>query len=107
MADRIKRKLILSEKQLEDGEVRYELMEARGIDYSRKVRLCQHVLETGNSFLELSVGSEETLLVKPLQLKKEGNDLLLSADTIPEGKSVQVLLRKVRYMRKVRTSLMG
>ena len=107
LADRIKRKLILSEKQLEDGEVRYELMEARGIDYSRKVRLCQHVLETGNSFLELSVGSEETLLVKPLQLKKEGNDLLLSADTIPEGKSVQVLLRKVRYMRKVRTSLMG
>lgn len=106
LADRVHRKLILSEDQLEAGGMRYELMEARGIDYTRKVRLCQHVLETGGSFLELSLGSEGTVLVKPLQLKKVGNDMLLEGAEIPEGAHIQVSVRKVRYMRKVRTSLM-
>ncbi|MBR4159140.1 MAG: hypothetical protein IKT97_03680 [Spirochaetia bacterium] len=107
LADRVNRKLILSEEQLDSGGVRYELMEARGIDYNRKVRLCQHVLETGGAFLELTLGSEEPLLIKPLQLKKAGKDMLVIGDKIPEGAPVQVSLRKVRYMRKVRTSLMG
>ena len=107
LADRVKRKLILSEHQLEGGGVRYELMEARGIDYNRKVRLCQHVMEAGGAFLELSLGAEKTMLIKPVQLKKAGNDMLMIGDEIPEGRPVQVPLRKVHYMRKVRTSLMG
>ena len=107
LADRVHRKLILSEKQLEGSGVRYELMEARGIDYNRKVRLCQHVMEVGGAFLELSLGSEEVLLIKPVQLKKSGNDMLVTGDEIPDGTPVQVPLRKVHYMRKVRTSLMG
>lgn len=107
LADRVRRKLILSEEQLDGSSVRYELMEARGIDYNRKVRLCQHVMEVGGAFLELSLGSEETILMKPVQLKKSGNDMLMIGDEIPDGTPVQVPLRKVRYMRKVRTSLMG
>ena len=107
LADRVNRKLILSEKQLDGGNVRYELMEARGIDYNRKVRLCQHVMETGGAFLELTLGNNETILMKPVQLKKSGNDMIVTGDEIPDGSPVQVQLRKVRYMRKVRTSLMG
>ncbi len=107
LSDRVHRKLILSEQQLAGSGVRYELMEARGIDYNRKVRLCQHVMETGGAFLELTLGAEETLLIKPIQLKKSGNDMLVIGDEIPDGAPVQVPLRKVHYMRKVRTSLMG
>ena len=107
LSDRVHRKLILSEQQLAGSGVRYELMEARGIDYNRKVRLCQHVMETGGAFLELTLGAEETLLIKPIQLKKSGNDMLVVGDEIPDGAPVQVPLRKVHYMRKVRTSLMG
>ncbi|MBR5672149.1 MAG: hypothetical protein IKX02_01755, partial [Spirochaetales bacterium] len=107
LADRVHRKLILSEEQLEGSGVRYELMEARGIDYNRKVRLCQHVMEVGGAFLELSLGAEEILLIKPVQLKKSGNDMLVIGDEIPDGAPVQIPLRKVHYMRKVRTSLMG
>ena len=107
LADRIHRKLILSEKQLEGGSVRYELMEAWGIDYNRKVRLCQHVIDVGGAFLELSLGSDQTLLIKPVQLKKAGRDMLVIGDQIPEGTPIEVPLRKVHYMRKVRTSLMG
>ena len=107
LSDRLHRKLILSEKQLKDGSTRYELVEARGIDYTGKVRLCQHVLEAGNSFLELSMGAEGTVLMKPLQMKKAGNDLLVIGEEIPDGSPVQVHLRKVRLVRKVRTSLMG
>ncbi len=107
LADRIHRKLILSENQLEGGGIRYELMEARGIDYNRKVRLCQHVMEVGGAFLELTLGSEGTVLMNPRQLKKSGNDMLLTGDEIPGGGTVRVPLRQVRYMRKLRTSLMG
>ena len=107
LSDRVHRKLILSEQQLEGSGVRYELMEARGIDYNRKVRLCQHVMEVGGAFLEITLGAEKTLLIKPVQLKKSGNDMLVIGDGIPDGAPVQVPLRKVHYMRKVRTSLMG
>ncbi len=107
LADRIRRKLILSEKQLVEGGVRYELAEARGIDYTRKVRLCQYAIDEGGSFLELDLGAEDTLLMKPLGMKKDGNDLLLMGEEIPDGSAVQVPLRKVRLVRKVRTSLMG
>ena len=107
LADRLHRKLILSEKQLKDSSTRYEFVEARGIDYTGKVRLCQHVLEAGGSFLELSMGSEDTILMKPVQMKKTGNDFLITGDEIPDGSPVQVYLRKVRLVRKVRTSLMG
>ncbi len=107
LADRVYRKLILTDKQLDGGNVRYELMEARGLDYNRKVRLCQHVMEAGGAFLELTFGNNETLLMKPVQLKKSGNDMLLTGDEIPDGSPVHVQLRKIRYMRKVRTSLMG
>lgn len=106
LSDRFKRKLILSEKQLE-GSIRYEFAEAKGIDYTGKVRLCQHVIEAGSSFLELSMGSEGTLLMKPVQMKKVENDMLVMGDEIPGGTPVQVPLRKVRLVRKVRTSLMG
>ncbi len=107
LTDRVRRKLILSEEQLDEGGIRFEPVEAKGIDYTRKVRLCQNVLETGGSFLELSVGSGEILLVKPVQLKKTGNDILVIGEEIPEGNRVQVPLRKVSLVRKVRTSLMG
>ena len=107
LTDRIRRKLILSDKQLVEGGIRYELAEARGIDYTRKVRLCQYVIDEGGSFLELSMGTEGTLLMKPTSMKKEGNDLLLMGEEIPDGSPVQVPLRKVRLVRKVRTSLMG
>ena len=107
LADRIRRKLILSDKQLVEGSIRYELAEAKGIDYTRKVRLCQYAIDEGGSFLELSTGADNTLLMKPTGMKKEGNDLLLMGEEIPDGSPVQVPLRKVRLVRKVRTSLMG
>jgi len=107
LADRVRRKLILSEEQLEEKGIRFEPVEARGIDYTRKVRLCQHVLEVGGSFLELELGNEESLLINPVQMKKAGNDILVIGDEIPEGTRVQIPLRKVRLVRKVRTSLMG
>ena len=106
LSDRFRRKLILSEKQL-DGNIRYEFAEAKGIDYTGKVRLCQHVIEAGSSFLELSMGSEGTMLIKPVQMKKVENDLLIMGEEIPDGAQIQIPLRKVRLMRKVRTSLMG
>ena len=107
LSDRIGRKLILSEKQLEEKGIRNDLSEARGIDYTRKVRLCQNVIEVGGSFLELSMGPEGTVLMKPTQMKKDGNDLMVIGEEIPDGSPVQVSLRKVRLVRKVRTSLMG
>ena len=107
LADRIRRKLILSDKQLVEGGIRYELAEAKGIDYTRKVRLCQYAIDEGGSFLELSTGADNTLLMKPTGMKKEGNDLLLMGEEIPDGSPVQVPLRKLRLVRKLRTSLMG
>ena len=107
LADRVRRKLILSENQLVPAAIRYEMTEARGLDYIGKIHLCQHVIEHGKSFLELSTGDGKSILVKPEQLKKSCTDTLLIGVEIPDGKTVQIALRRVRLVRKVRMSLMG
>jgi len=107
LADRVKRKLIFSEDQIVNSTVRYEMTEAKGLDYAGKIHLCQYVIEHGNSFLELSICKGKRIIMKPELLKKSDADILLVGEEIPDGRHLQVELRRVWLVRKVCMSLMG
>ncbi len=106
---RIAKKLILFPNQLEQSQPRAEKNEAKGLDYVGKVRLVEQALKSGSDLLEIlertSNGATRRLLVRPTDLKKSGNDLVLQAHTLPENEQVQIRVRKIGLVRKLKSSL--
>lgn len=106
---RIAKKLILFPNQLEQSQPRAEKNEAKGLDYVGKVRLVEQALKSGSDLLEIlertSNGTTRRLLVRPSDLKKSGNDLVLQAHTLPENEQVQIRVRKIGLVRKLKSSL--
>ena len=106
---RIAKKLILFPNQLEQSQPRAEKNEAKGLDYVGKVRLVEQALKSGSDLLEIlertSNGATRRLLVRPSDLKKSGNDLVLQAHTLPENELVQIRVRKIGLVRKLKSSL--
>lgn len=71
LEDRIKRKIVVNPEQLRASSVRFEYLEATGMDYTGKI----HVVETAissNCMIEVELESEENVLVGlPLELNKK------------------------------------
>lgn len=106
---RIEKKLILFPGQLLPGLGDQEKHEAKGLDYTGKVRLIERSLSEGNALLEVVErsrgGAPRRLLVKPEELKKNGTDLLLQGKALPEETAVTVMVRRISLIRKLKSSL--
>ncbi|HUX22410.1 MAG TPA: hypothetical protein VMW69_14295, partial [Spirochaetia bacterium] len=106
---RITKKLILFRKQLEQTQLKFEKNEAKGLDYVGKVRLVEQALKSGSELLEVlertPKGSTRRLLVRPIEVRKSGNELVLHAQTLPENESVEIKIRKIGLVRKLKSSL--
>lgn len=109
LLDRVKRKLILSEEQLNAGAAKYEKNEVRGIDYTGKLRLCEQVIKAGNYFLKISENpwrpESSGSLIKPERLIKIEEEIFIEGIEIPEGNRIRISLRKAFLIKKIRTSL--
>jgi hypothetical protein len=106
---RITKKLILFPEQLARSHSMTEKNEAKGVDYGGKVRLVEQALKSGSDLLEIiertPKGSTHRLLVRPTDVRKSGSDLILHARTLPEDKAVQIKIRKIGLVRKLKSSL--
>ncbi|MEW5815184.1 MAG: hypothetical protein AB1798_07270 [Spirochaetota bacterium] len=106
---RIKKKLILFPDQIQKGLKPQEKTEAKGLDYLGKVRLIEQALQTKTDLLEIIErapdGSPSRLLLKPVELKKSGSDLLLTGKILPEETWVNIQVRKIGLLRKLKSSL--
>lgn len=105
---RINRKLIFHPSQINKGIVRPELNEARGMNYHGKVRLVEAALQNSSDRLELSYfsgGDSISLLVKPLELKKDKNDRILEGRILPDDEPIAIRVSKISRIRKIRSSL--
>jgi len=109
LSARIKKKLILFPEQIAQVPPRPEKSEAKGLDYLGKVRLIEQALKAGSELLEViersPAGSTRRLLVKPTELRRTGDDLLLLGEELPRGEPVQVKVRKIVLVRKLKSSL--
>ncbi|MCX7655127.1 MAG: helicase-associated domain-containing protein [Treponemataceae bacterium] len=108
LQSRIERRIILSESQLIPQSVRYERLEARGLDYVGKVRLVEQAL-AHHSLLEVLCrgphGEPLKYVGEPKALEKRAAELYLVLKNHPEGQEKAIPLGKISYIRRIRTSL--
>lgn len=109
LAARINKKLILFSDQLGRSQPKIEKSEAKGVDYIGKVRLVEQALKSGTDLLEIlertANGNSRRLLVRPVEVRKGGSDLILRAVTLPENETVHIVVRKIGLVRKLKSSL--
>lgn len=108
---RIQRRLIVDQEQIGWIETITEGLEARGLDYSAKVRVIETALRDTGSILEItrSVAGERKLsLLEPTELKRDGQSMmLLGREAERPEQLVRIDVSKISRVRRLRGSLTG
>lgn len=111
LAARINRKLVLNESQLKEAVVRYEKLEARGLDYVGKAMIAKQAISL-QSLVELTGPGKggERIFGIPKAMEKDGgeNILVLSILADSGGKSGELLripLGKISLLRRIKKSI--
>ncbi|WP_455381554.1 helicase-associated domain-containing protein [Salinispira pacifica] len=116
IAERIKRKLIVHPSQISPHITRGERIEAKGLDYTGKVRLIEQVLQdlrVGGRGESLEIvrrtprGAPSRAIVRPVELEKSGTQLILVGLTIPDEREVRIPVSKMVLVRKLKGTLFG
>jgi hypothetical protein len=110
LSARINRRLILSDSQLVGAAVRYEKLEAKGLDYVGKVRVAEQAISTG-SLVELfwrgPKGEPNRVLGSPKSLEKADGELMLIIEPVPQGDALTVAIGKISLLRRIKRSIFG
>ena len=112
LAARIDRRLVLCESQLKDALVRYEKLEARGLDYAGKALIAKQAI-TMQVPVEVTwpgrQGQEHVFGIPKALEKKEGESILViepgdQENCAPEN-MVRISLGKISMLRRVKKSI--
>jgi hypothetical protein len=125
LAARIERRLIVSESQLAEASIRYEKLEARGLDYVGKAAIAKQAIAS-KSLLEVlwphPGGGTNKALGVPEALEKQGGESVLilkplapedrsAGDSPPEEtgrtESIRLPLGKISLLRRIKQSIFG
>jgi hypothetical protein len=103
---RINRRLVLCESQLKDAVVRYEKLEARGLDYAGKIMIAKQAIAR-QSPVEASWPvrqKQESVIGIPKALEKADNESVLVMES-PEGSTIRIPLGKISLLRRIKKSI--
>ena len=109
---RIERRLVFDEKQLDKNSVRYEKLEARGLDFAGKTSIAKYAVENA-SIVEVFWSSPDGESLKCTgiaeALDKKGNDSILHIRTESDDDSqlFMVPLKKISLLRRIKQSIFG
>lgn len=111
LAERISRRLILTEDQLARAETGGDSLEAGALDYMGKVRVVERVLRSSGAILEILFrrpdGEPERFRVRPLELEKKEKGLQLRAADTKDG-NVRILpISAMSHVKRIKTTLFG
>jgi hypothetical protein len=111
LADRIERRLVLTERQIAQSDPHPERLEAGGLDYLGKVRVVERALRASGDRLEVLYrlpGAEPVrALLRPVRLDKNEKGLILEAEDLGTGSPARVPLGAVSTVKRLRASLFG
>ncbi|MDR2630972.1 MAG: hypothetical protein LBC60_08630 [Spirochaetaceae bacterium] len=110
LSARIERRLILSESQLAGVSLRFEKLEARGLDYVGKNTVAREALASKSLLEILWPGSGEEpnrVMGIPLALEKRGGETLLVLKPMPQGEEIRLPLGKISLLRRIKHSIFG
>jgi hypothetical protein len=103
---RINRRLVLSESQLKDAVVRYEKLEARGLDYAGKIMIAKQAIARRTP-VEASWTvrqKQENVIGIPKALEKADDESVLVMES-PEGNTIRIPLGKISLLRRIKKSI--
>jgi hypothetical protein len=110
LLNRIERRLVVSESQLQDISIRYEKLEARSLDYAGKAAIAKQAIAQG-SLLEAvwpSGGTHSTVLGTPENLEKKGSEtILILRPRSGRAEPVKIPLGKISVLRRIKQSIFG
>ncbi|MDR1319078.1 MAG: hypothetical protein LBJ90_05590 [Treponema sp.] len=112
LAARIERRLVLVETQLKNASIRYEKLEARGLDYVGKALIAKQAIAM-KSPLEVIWAqpgkSADRFFGIPLTLEKEGGESILVINPFGAGgsteKDMRIPLGKISFLRRIKKSI--
>jgi hypothetical protein len=111
LAARINRRLVLCESQLKDAVVRYEKLEARGLDYTGKIMIAKQAIAK-QAPVEVSWPGrqkQESVIGIPKALEKTDSENVLvmeSENTIRiPGDTIRIPLGKISLLRRIKKSI--
>ncbi|MDR3167896.1 MAG: hypothetical protein LBT93_08130 [Treponema sp.] len=127
LAARIERRLVVTESQLAGASIRYEKMEARGLDYVGKAAIAKQAIAS-KSLLEVlwphpDGGTNKALGIPEALEKQGGESVLILKPLSPEGsspgnhppepeereriESIRLPLGKISLLRRIKQSIFG
>ena len=111
LAARIDRRLVLSESQLKDAVIRYEKLEAGGLDYVGKALIARQAIALQSPVELVKPGKNGGRIFGiPKALEKEGGENILVISPLPEagnqsGAVVRIPLGKIGLLRRIKKSI--
>jgi hypothetical protein len=114
LSARIKRRLVLAESQLASASLRYEKLEARGLDYVGKTTIAKQAVASKLLIEIFRTGprGEERILGVPEALEKNGSETLLvirpaALEDRQEPEVLRIPIGKISLLRRIKPSIFG
>jgi len=107
LAARIDRRLILCESQIQDATLRYEKLEARGMDYAGKALIAKQAISL-QSLVEVTWTvnkKQERIVGIPKTLEKTGSEAILVIREMDDEELVRIPLGKISLLRRIKRSI--
>jgi hypothetical protein len=105
---RIDRRLVLCESQLKDASVRYEKLEARGLDYAGKALIAKQAIALRSPVEIVRAGkNRERVSGIPLALDREAGESILVISPLDKdgGDPIRIPLGKIGLLRRIKKSI--
>jgi hypothetical protein len=107
LSARIDRRLVLCESQLKDAVVRYEKLEARGLDYVGKAMIAKQAisLQSPVEVTWTAKQKQERAFGIPKALEKSGSESILVIEPLDGGNTIRLSLGKISLLRRIKKSI--
>lgn len=105
LADRIERKIIINDIQLRGTSVRFERLEASGMDYSGKLHVVDSAI-ANNCMIEIQGDdNSDTLVGTPLSLNKRTENAEVKVRLEPDHSIVDISIGAASRIKKIRATI--
>ena len=104
LLERIQHKIILSPAQLRPDSVKYERIEAGGMDFSGKLHIIEGSI-SNNCMVELQF-DDRIIIGMPLSVTKTENDVTVLMEVMPEHDEKVLSIGQAKFVKRIRGSVL-
>ncbi|HAM78465.1 MAG TPA: hypothetical protein DCP61_04710 [Treponema sp.] len=104
LLDRINRRIVLNKSQLVGESVRFEKVEAGGMDYTGKIHVIESAIQNGG-ILEVALDSGNSVAGRPVELNKKAPNAQLILELSSSGEKICIPVSSAVRIKKTRRLL--